>query len=177
LASVTDIRERRIPNIVSWGLLYFGMAAQTLFWVRGVVPFSYVIAAVLGGGVFAYLAYRSGMAAAGDAKLFWAASVALPRGFLFPPLVLAINTFIPYLAGLVLLSLVRSRPRAIARAARQALSPASVLQSVVGVMGFVGIGMALSAGVETAAKAWSDDRAGGSVPHRHIGVSRGVMDA
>jgi len=161
-AAVTDVRSRRIKNTVSWGLLYFGVVVQTAFWMQGVVPISYVLVAVMGGGAFAYLAHLTHMAAAGDGKLFWAASVALPpvlfessQGYLFSPLVLGINTFTSYVLLLLVTALWKTSARAKLTALGSALAPKAVASTVFGLLGFVGVGMLASAGVEAAASAVS----------------------
>lgn len=150
-ASVTDLRERKIRNIASWGLLYAGVTLQTIFWILGEIPVSYLATVLLGGGALAFLAHLLHFAAPGDAKLFWAATVALPaslfqspQGYLFPPLVLAINTFVPYLVGLLLFAFLRTDRRVKLQAIRSAMAPKAILTNLFNLSGFIGVGILVS---------------------------------
>ncbi|MCD6507146.1 prepilin peptidase, partial [Candidatus Poribacteria bacterium] len=94
-ASITDLKERRIRNFCSLGLLYCGFILQVIFWLQGWIPLFYLISVTLGGAVLAYLSYIFNFFAPGDAKLFWAVCVALPpllfkspKGYMFAPIVL-----------------------------------------------------------------------------------------
>ncbi|MCD6505926.1 hypothetical protein J7M22_04795, partial [Candidatus Poribacteria bacterium] len=154
-ASITDLKERRIRNFCSLGLLYCGFILQVIFWLQGWIPFSYLISVTLGGAVLAYLSYIFNFFAPGDAKLFWAVCVALPpllfkspKGYMFAPIVLGVNVFIPYLVVLFIYALFKTDREERLRVIRTVTSPKAILTRLFGLFGFVGVGIAVSVIVE-----------------------------
>ncbi len=146
-ASLTDLRKRKIKNLCSFGLLYCGLILQVIFWIQGQIPFSYLLTVTVGGGALAYLSYLTHFFAPGDAKLFWATCVALPpaffdspNGYVFAPLVLGINTFVPYLVGLLLYALFKTNRREKWGALQTVVAPKAILTNLFSLLGFIGIG-------------------------------------
>ncbi len=153
-ASATDLRSRKIRNVCSVGLLCAGVAFQLIFWLQGDTSGSYVVIVVAGGGALAYLTHVLRLTAPGDAKLFWAASVALPpslfsspRGYEFPLMVLATNVFVLYFFILVGAALIRTTGSEKARAFRAALVPRSIAGNVSRIFGFIGLATLVGAGI------------------------------
>lgn len=109
--SYTDIRNHRIPNKFTLGLLFFGLSGQFFFLYLGHTTFDQIILRFFVGFILAYFLFMSGLWAPGDAKLFWACAVALPpttfsaattaASVNFPVWALALNALL--LTGLVVL--------------------------------------------------------------------------
>ncbi len=161
-ASLTDLRERKIKNLCSFGLLYCGLILQVIFFLQGQIPFSYLLTVTLGGGALAYLSYLTHFFAPGDAKLFWAACVALPptffdspNGYVFAPLVLGINTFVPYLVGLLLYALLKTGVHEKWRVIQTGFAPKTLSTNLFGLLGFMGFGTLLLWVVETTVSRFS----------------------
>ena len=77
-ATYMDIRFRRIPNIVTWGLWSIGLVSQLGFWLLSRTELVSIATIVATGLGISYLLYIYGLWAPGDAKLFWAIAIALP---------------------------------------------------------------------------------------------------
>lgn len=115
-ASYTDLRYRKIRNLCSFGLIYSGLIFQILFVIQGKIAMLSMISILLGAIAISFLLYWFNIFAAGDSKLFLGTSLALPPALfqevtgriLFPPIVLAINTFAPYFLGMTIYLLVKS---------------------------------------------------------------------
>lgn len=103
-ASYTDIKERKILNVCTFGLLLFGMVSQILFIMEEKTTISQVATTALSSLMIAFITYYSGIWSPGDSKLFWGVSVALPpsifkyaaMGSLLPPVIIIINIFTLY---------------------------------------------------------------------------------
>lgn len=103
-ASYTDIKERKILNVCTYGLLLFGMVSQILFILEEKTTISQVATTALSSCLMAFLVYYSGIWSPGDSKLFWGVSVTLPpsifkyatMGSLLPPVIIIINIFTLY---------------------------------------------------------------------------------
>lgn len=114
--SYTDCRWRQIPNRVTFALLGLGLLGQGLMVALEVTVPSRVVAVVLTALGLAVVLVLLGFWAPGDAKLFWAAAVALPPS-LCPsrdpfslqaaPLALLFNALLVYLVLLLLAPLWR----------------------------------------------------------------------
>ncbi|MEW6754942.1 MAG: hypothetical protein AB1505_28760 [Candidatus Latescibacterota bacterium] len=106
----TDLRFRDIPPVAVWGLLGVGLLGQAAMWALGHTNPAH-IALVAGGGLaIGYVFYLYGLWAPGDAKLFWAALVALPPtlapswpllSLRAAPWALLINSLVPHFLLLV----------------------------------------------------------------------------
>lgn len=81
-ASYTDVHDRRIRNVCTYGLLGLGVVLRLGLWALGATSVK-VAAEVLAAGlaVSAFL-YVQGIWSAGDAKLYWAMVVTLPPSLL-----------------------------------------------------------------------------------------------
>lgn len=114
--SYTDLRRRWVPNRFTFALLAIGLAGQGAMIYLGVTTWSRVVAILLTGLGVALLLILLGFWAPGDAKLFWAATVALPPS-LCPsgdpfslqaaPVALLLNALLGYLGVLLLVPLWR----------------------------------------------------------------------
>ncbi len=130
-ASYTDIRWGKVRNLCSFGLIYVGLLVQLVSLVRRDVQLSAVLGTVVGGVAVAILLYWIGILAAGDVKLFYGICLALPpqlfeygsSGRLFSPLVLAVNTFVPYAFSLLAVLMWRSTAREKLRVVLDGLQP------------------------------------------------------
>lgn len=101
VALVVDLRERRIPNAVTYPLLALGLVARPDG--IGLAPVANVVAALVTFGLFALFAFRGWMGM-GDAKL--AAVVALAAG----PVVAVVALWLAFALGAVVgLALVAAR--------------------------------------------------------------------
>ncbi len=108
-ASYTDIRWGKIKNPCSFGLIYVGLLTQVIFLIRRETTLSAFLITLLGGFGVSLAFYWFGLLAAGDVKLFYGLCLALPPQLFmyrqvrfFPPLVLAVNSFVPYAFALLL---------------------------------------------------------------------------
>lgn len=108
-ATYTDLRERKIKNFCSYGLIYAGVLSQVISVLSGSSPLLGSIFTLLGGFVIVLTLYWFGIFAAGDAKLVWGASLLMPAGLFteanafaqYTPTALIINIFVPYCLILV----------------------------------------------------------------------------
>lgn len=108
-ATYTDLRERKITNLCSYGLIYAGVLSQVISVLSGRSPLLGSIATLLGGFFIVFALYWFGIFAAGDAKLVWGASLLMPAGLFaeadafaqYTPTTLIINIFVPYCLILV----------------------------------------------------------------------------
>ena len=73
-ACYTDVRWRRLSNKATWGLLGMGLVGHSAFWLLGMSGLVQVVGLWAVSFGVGYLLYRYGLWAAGDAKLFMAAS-------------------------------------------------------------------------------------------------------
>ena len=112
--SYTDILGRWVPNRFTFSLLAIGLAGQGTMIYLGVTTWSRVVAILLSGLGIALLLILLGFWAPGDAKLFWAAAVALPPSLcpsvdpfslVAGPAALLLNALLGYLLILLLVPL------------------------------------------------------------------------
>lgn len=114
--SYTDLRLRRVPNRYTFALLAVGLLGQLLMVLLEVTTLNRVVAVLLTSLAVALGFTLFGFWAPGDAKLFWAAAVALPPS-LCPsfdpfswqgaPAALVLNALLCYLVVLLLVPLWR----------------------------------------------------------------------
>ena len=108
-ATYTDLRERKIKNFCSYGLIYAGILSQVIAVLSGSSSLLSSIFTVVGGFLIVLALYWFGIFAAGDAKLVWGASLLMPAGLFseavvyaqYTPTTLVINIFVPYCVILV----------------------------------------------------------------------------
>ena len=108
-ATYTDLRERKIKNFCSYGLIYAGILSQVISVMLGNSGPLNSIITVVGGFLIVLVLYWFGIFAAGDAKLVWGASLLMPVGLFsesmafaqYTPTSLIINIFVPYCVILV----------------------------------------------------------------------------
>ena len=108
-ATYTDLRERKIKNVCSYGLIYAGILSQVVAVLSGSSGLLNSIFTVVGGFLIVIALYWFGIFAAGDAKLVWGASLLMPAGLFaeatafaqYTPTTLVINIFVPYCMILV----------------------------------------------------------------------------
>ena len=108
-AAYTDLRERKIKNVCSYGLIYAGILSQIVAVLSGSSDLLNSIFTVVGGFLIVIALYWFGIFAAGDAKLVWGASLLMPAGLFaeatafaqYTPTTLVINIFVPYCMILV----------------------------------------------------------------------------
>ena len=74
-ATYTDLRERKIKNLCSYGLIYAGILSQVVAVLSGSSGLLNSIFTVVGGFLIVIALYWFGIFAAGDAKLVWGASL------------------------------------------------------------------------------------------------------
>ena len=82
-ATYTDLRERKIKNVCSYGLIYAGILSQVIAVLSGSSGLLNSIFTVVGGFLIVIALYWFGIFAAGDAKLVWGASLLMPAGSVF----------------------------------------------------------------------------------------------
>lgn len=103
-ASYTDLKEKKIKNICSMGLIYAGILAQVMLFLLGETKIGNMLSVFIMGGIIAFGMYWLGILAPGDAKLYWGVAMILPpsiwgrnlAGFPYPALIIFINIFIVY---------------------------------------------------------------------------------
>ncbi len=108
-ATYTDLRERKIKNVCSYGLIYAGILSQVVAVLSGSSDLLNSIFTVVGGFLIVIALYWFGIFAAGDAKLVWGASLLMPADLFseaaayaqYTPTTLVINIFVPYCMILV----------------------------------------------------------------------------
>ena len=108
-ATYTDLRERKIKNFCSYGLIYAGILSQVISVLSGNSALLNSIFTIVGGFLIVLTLYWFGIFAAGDAKLVWGASLLMPAGLFaeatafaqYTPTTLIINIFVPYCMILV----------------------------------------------------------------------------
>ena len=108
-ATYTDLRERKIKNFCSYGLIYAGILGQVISVMLGNSGLLNSIITVVGGFLIVLVLYWFGIFAAGDAKLVWGAALLMPVGLFsesmafaqYTPTSLIINIFVPYCVILV----------------------------------------------------------------------------
>ena len=108
-ATYTDLRERKIKNFCSYGLIYAGILSQVISVLSGSSGLLNSIFTVIGGFLIVLALYWFGIFAAGDAKLVWGASLLMPAGLFseattfaqYMPTTLIINIFVPYCVILI----------------------------------------------------------------------------
>lgn len=108
-ATYTNLRERKIKNLCSYGLIYAGILSQVISVFSGSSGLLNSIITVVGGFLIVLVLYWFGIFAAGDAKLVWGASLLMPVGLFsesmafaqYTPTSLIINIFVPYCVILV----------------------------------------------------------------------------
>lgn len=76
--SWTDLRERRVPNALTYGLIVAGLLGQTAMVWLGVIPAAPAAGTAVAGLVVGLGLTVAGVWGPGDGKLFWGAVVALP---------------------------------------------------------------------------------------------------
>lgn len=118
-ATLTDLRERKIKNVCSYGAIYAGILCQVISVLSGSLPILESISTVLGGFLIALTLYWFGIFAAGDAKLVWGVAMLMPVGLFaeaspfaqYTPTALIINIFVPYCLMLVVYLLIKTQTR------------------------------------------------------------------
>ena len=108
-ATYTDLRERKIKNFCSYGLIYAGILGQVISVMLGNSGLLNSIITVVGGFLIVLVLYWFGIFAAGDAKLVWGAALLMPVGLFsesmafaqYTPTSLIINIFVQYCVILV----------------------------------------------------------------------------
>ena len=108
-ACYTDFKYRKIKNVVSLGLVGFGMFNHVIYFLFGGIvakeSFTSSVILIIAGCLIGTVLYIFGVWSAGDAKLFWGFSVAAPpmlfttiqeSGSLLPLMMLE-NIFVVYL--------------------------------------------------------------------------------
>ena len=108
-ATYTDLRERKIKNLCSYGLIYAGILSQVISVWSGSSSLLGSLTTLLGGFLIVLALYWFGIFSAGDAKLVWGASLLMPVGLFiegnafaqYTPITLIINIFVPYCLILV----------------------------------------------------------------------------
>lgn len=103
-ASYTDLKEKKIKNICSMGLIYAGILAQVMLFLLGETKIGNMLSVFIMGGIIAFGMYWLGILAPGDAKLYWGVVMILPpsiwgrnlAGLPYPALIIFINIFIVY---------------------------------------------------------------------------------
>ena len=116
-ATYTDLRERKIKNFCTYGLIYAGILSQVISVWSGSNSLLGSITTLLGGFLIVLALYWFGIFAAGDAKLVWGASLLMPVGLFaeantfaqYTPTTLIINIFVPYCLILVLYLFIKTR--------------------------------------------------------------------
>lgn len=110
--SYTDVRERKIRNVCTYGLLALGVGLRLGFWALGATSLELTAEVLAAGLAVAAFLYVQGVWSAGDAKLYWGMVVTLPPSLLKesrllsldgPVAAVAVNAWL--LEGLVLLVL------------------------------------------------------------------------
>lgn len=108
-ACYTDLKIKKIRNICSLGLLYAGVLSQLMAWYLNTTAPFYILALFFGSGITAFVLYWFGIFSPGDSKLFWGLCLILPPPLFrslsgpmsFPPLILLLNSIIPYTFGVL----------------------------------------------------------------------------
>ena len=109
--SYTDLKVRRVPNRYTFALLAIGLAGQLTMIFLDVTSPNRVVALLLIALVIAFGLTLFGFWSPGDAKLYWAAAVALPPtlcpapdsfSLLAAPVALVVNALLGYLLVLLL---------------------------------------------------------------------------
>ena len=151
--SCTDLKARWVPNRYTLALLGIGLAGQAAMVALDVTTFGRV-GALLGIGLAVAVGLTVfGFWAPGDAKLFWAAVVALPPS-LCPspeplamqatPFALILNSLICYLVVLLLVPLWRREPREEGRSQAARPGGRQWLQAAWGLAGLLGLALAFA---------------------------------
>lgn len=117
--SYTDVHERKIRNVCTYGLLVLGVGLRLGFWALGATSLELTAEVLAAGLAVAAFLYVQGVWSAGDAKLYWGMVVILPPSLLKdsrllsldgPVTAVAVNAWL--LEGFVLLVLlVFQRPQ------------------------------------------------------------------
>ena len=118
-ATYTDLRERKIKNLCTYGLIYAGILSQVISVLSGRSSLIGSIGTLLGGFVIVLALYWFGIFAAGDAKLVWGASLLMPVGLFaeanafaqYTPTALILNIFLPYCLMLVAYLFIKTKTR------------------------------------------------------------------
>ena len=114
-ASYTDLKEKKIKNICSMGLIYAGILAQVMLFLLGETKIGNMLSVFIMGGIIAFGMYWLGILAPGDAKLYWGVALILPpsiwernvAGLPYPALIIFINIFIVYFVYSLVVTCVR----------------------------------------------------------------------
>ena len=149
----TDLKARWVPNRYTLALLGIGLAGQAAMVALDVTTFGRV-GALLGIGLAVAVGLTVfGFWAPGDAKLFWAAVVALPPS-LCPspeplamqatPFALILNSLICYLVVLLLVPLWRRETKGEGRSQASRPGGRQWLQAAWGLAGLLGLALAFS---------------------------------
>ena len=109
--SYTDLKLRRVPNRYTFALLAIGLAGQLTMILLDVTSLSRVVALLLTALAIAFGLTLLGFWSPGDAKLYWAAALALPPtlcpstdpfSLQAAPVALVVNALLGYLLVLLL---------------------------------------------------------------------------
>ena len=79
-ATYTNLRERKIKNFCTYGLIYAGILGQIISVLSGSSGLLNSIFTIVGGFLIVLALYWFGIFAAGDAKLVWGAALLMPAG-------------------------------------------------------------------------------------------------
>lgn len=143
----TDTKSCKISNLCTYGLALAGALSQAIFVYLGLLTLPQYLWLILGGLAIAFLLFTLGIWSPGDAKLFWAVSVALPPALLtgarwnYAPFVILINTFIPYFCAMVLIILFRTTARQKLQTLRSMLAPSFLLRYAFSLLAFGSIAL------------------------------------
>ena len=118
-ATYTDLRERKIKNLCSYGAIYAGILCQIIAVLSGSSGVSNSTFTVVGGFFIVLALYWFGIFSAGDAKLVGGASLLMPVSLFadgnafaqYTPTALIINIFVPYCLILVVYLLIKTKTR------------------------------------------------------------------
>ena len=138
-------------------LIYAGTLGQLVGWFLGLTALVNIAILFVGSGAIAVGFYTFGVFSPGDSKFFWGLCLILPSWWfgpihemlMFPPVVLVLNTIIPYtlvVVGYLIVKLVRLRGTGamLIQLIKVTLDRDSVLEKLLGLLQFMFIGAALS---------------------------------
>jgi len=106
----TDIRERRIGNIWTFGLIGLTLATGLYLTLSNQIGYLSLLRSLTLGFLVSFAMYYVGLWSAGDAKLFWAVFFALSLAFpeTFTLYNLLVNTFVPAFVFLFIYLIVKT---------------------------------------------------------------------
>lgn len=138
----TDTMSRKISNLCTYGLVLAGALSQAIFVYLGLLTLPQCLWLILGGLAIAFLLFTLGIWSPGDAKLFWAVSVALPPTLLtearwnYAPFIILVNTFIPYFCAVTAVILCHTSAQQKLQTLRSILAPGFLLRYALSLLAF-----------------------------------------